>query len=122
MRPNRKLLAAINGVCALAILGSLVAYAATGAYAFTRFRDKELEQANAQNELSGMFADTSDDQAEKKRVESVNAIGLMPSGPGLASVSVATIAAPAFVVMVASWWWGRNKLTKTHAPDTPENA
>jgi len=96
-------------IAALAALAaaSIIAYLATGMYPFTRFEDPELAETNESQELSNLFGETgvTDDQPE--RVESVNAIGLLPSGPGLASISVATVTGPAAVGIAAVWWLGR---------------
>ena len=84
------------------ILGSVVAFFATGMHPYTRFRDKEIESANAETGLSDLFG-----EAPPEAVESRNAIGFLPSGPGRASASVVTISAPAFVVIGVVWWLGR---------------
>jgi len=92
---------------ALLIVGSLIAFFATGMYPYTRFRDKEIEQANAESGLSDLFAETSDEPSQPPRVESVNAIGFLPSGPGLASISVVTLSGPAVVAIVGVMWLSR---------------
>ena len=98
----------IMALCTIAAVGSVVAYVATGAYPYTRFRDKELERVNSQTDLSDLFSEADPGQtAPPKSVESVNAIGLLPSGPGLAFFSVATIAGPAIGVMGVLSWLGR---------------
>lgn len=102
----------IIGICGLAIVGSFVAFAATGMYPYTRFRDAEIEEANAQEDLADLFADSQDEPAEQKKIESVNAIGFLPSGPGKASVSVVTISAPALIAMVGVIWWSRRTQAK----------
>ncbi len=103
------------GVCLLAILGSLIAYAATGMHAYTRFRDKQIEATNAETGLSDLFADAAEQTDEPEAVESVNAIGLLPSGPGAASISVVSISGPAVVVIGLVWWLGKRK--KTGSPE-----
>ncbi len=108
-------------VCLVAIFGSLVAFVATGMRPYTRFRDEAIEQANAETDLSDLFSDTSDEAAEDAGVvESVNAIGLLPSGPGLASLSVATLSGPALVALGFLWWRGRRARAKVSA--TSESA
>jgi len=102
------------------IVGSLVAFFATGMYPFTRFRDTEIEQANAESGPSDLFAETTESAAETPEVESVNAIGFLPSGPGLASISVVTLAAPAIVAIVGVLWWSRRK--SLAGPATSESA
>jgi len=97
----------VVGVCVLAIVGSLVAFFATGMYPYTRFRDKEIEEANAQSELSDLFAAEGAESEPVEQIESVNAIGLLPSGPGLASLSVVTVSVPALGVIGLTWWLGR---------------
>ncbi len=107
----------IVGVCLLAVAGSLIAYAATGMHAYTRFRDAEIEATNAETGLADLFADAGDGAEEPGAVESVNAIGLLPSGPGAASISVVTITGPAVAAIGFVWWSGRRK--KTGSPDGP---
>jgi hypothetical protein len=92
-------------LCVVAILGSLVAFLATGMHPYTRFRDQEIEAANAETGLSDLFADSG--EAPPEAVESKNAIGFLPSGPGLSSISVVSISGPAVVVIGAVWWLGR---------------
>lgn len=100
---------AVIGVSVVVILGSLGAFLATGMYPYTRFRDHEIEQANAESDLSDLFAETSEESAEAPRVESVNAIGFLPSGPGLASISVVTLSGPAALAIGVVTWLGRKK-------------
>lgn len=83
-----------------AIAGSLLAFFATGMHPYTRFRDRDLEQANAESSLSDLFNDAGAEVAPTPRVESANAIGFLPSGPGLASLSVVTVSGPALVAML----------------------
>lgn len=96
-------------VSVVVILGSLISFLATGMYPYTRFRDSEIEQANAESGLADLFAETTESPAETPKVESVNAIGFLPSGPGLASVSVVTLSGPAVVAIAGVFWWGRRK-------------
>jgi len=96
-------------VASLVIVGSLIAFLATGMYPYTRFRDKEIEQANAESDLSDLFSDTSETPQESPKIESVNAIGFLPSGPGLASLSVVTLSGPAVVAIVGVLWWSRRR-------------
>ena len=101
-----------NGVLlgsALLIVGSLIGFFATGMYPYTRFRDTEIEQANAESGLSDLFAETTEAPSETPRVESVNAIGFLPSGPGLSSISVMTLSGPSVVAIVGVLWWSRRK-------------
>jgi len=119
---NTKVRNAIVIGSALVIVGSLVAFVATGMYPYTRFRDTEIEQANAQSGLSDLFADTTEKPAETPRVESVNAIGFLPSGPGLASLSVVTLSGPAAVAIVGVLWWDRRKSKAQHEHPEPETA
>lgn len=103
-------------LCTIAAAGSVVAYVATGAYPYTRFRDKELERVNSQTDLSDLFSAAGPSEARPpKAVESVNAIGLLPSGPGLAFFSVATIAGPAIGVMGVLSWLERRRGRRAHA-------
>lgn len=106
----------ILGICVLAVVGSVIAFAATGMYPYTRFRDAEIEAANAETDLSDLFADA-DEQGTHAAVESVNAIGLLPSGPGAASISVVTISGPAIVAIGLALWFGRRKASGTTDAD-----
>ena len=106
---NTKVRNAILLGSALLIAGSLVAFFATGMYPYTRFRDTEIEQANAESGLSDLFAETTESPAGTPKIESVNAIGLLPSGPGLASISVMTLSGPAVVAIAGVLWWSRRK-------------
>lgn len=98
----------ILGISLLAIVGSGVAFVATGMYPYTRFRDSEIEAANAETDLADLFADT-EEQDAPAAVESVNAIGFLPSGPGAASISVVTVTGPAVVAIGLALWFGRRK-------------
>ena len=106
----------IYSLCALAIAGAAVAWLATGSYWYTRFKDAELGSSNEQTGLADAFAETGEDEPLAK-IENVNAIGLLPSGPGRASLSVATVSAPAVLVAGGVWWLGRRK-EKSGAPHT----
>lgn len=109
----------IFGVCVLAIAASLVSFLATGMHPYTRFRDEEIEAANAETDLSDLFAETSTQAEPTPEVESVNAIGLLPSGPGAASISVTTISGPAVVIIGLAWWLGRRTARKADHADEP---
>lgn len=102
----------ILGTCGLVVIGSLVASLATGAKPYTRFRDHEVEQANSETDLSDLFAESGVVDEPPKAIESVNAIGFLPSGPGRASISVLTLSAPALGVMFFTLWLGRKNTTK----------
>lgn len=106
---NTKVRNAILLGSALLIVGSLIAFFATGMYPYTRFRDKEIETANAESGLSDLFAETTDAPAETRKVDSVNAIGFLPSGPGPASISVVTLSVPAVVAIAGVLWWSRRQ-------------
>lgn len=96
----------IIAVLAALAAASVIAYLATGMYPFTRFEDPELAQTNESSEISDLFGETGATDNAPEQVESVNAIGLMPSGPGRASISVATVAGPAAAGIVLVWWLG----------------
>lgn len=113
---NKPLSRVIVGVCLLAIAGSLVAFIATGMHPYTRFRDKQIEATNSETGLSDLFAETAEQNVEPEAVESVNAIGLLPSGPGAASISVMTISGPAVVVIGLVWWFGRRRKNTAGQP------
>ena len=86
--------------CAAAGGASLVAFGATGMYPYTRFKSEETAAMNAETSLAAMFDDTGLDAGDGQieQIDNVTAIGLLPSGPGLASISVATIMGPALFV------------------------
>ncbi len=109
--PTRKIIFLASG---LAIAGSFIAFAATGMHPYTRFRDKDIEAVNAESDLSDLFAETGS-QPPPEQVESVNAIGFLPSGPGLASLSVVTVSGPALLVMGILFWHTRRTSRKVDA-------
>lgn len=123
---NARIRTTIFALCTAAAVGSLAAFAATGAHPYTRFRDKEVEKTNSQTDLSDLFAQSGTPQSPPpKAVESVNAIGLLPSGPGMASISVATIVGPAIGLAGLTWWLGRRPCAKCAAgscQNTPPTA
>ncbi len=102
---------ALIGVCGLVIAGSLVAFAATGMYPYTRFYDPELAKVNAEHGLNDLLADTgiADEHGPLDKVDNVTAFGFLPSGPGKASMSVVTTAGPAAVAAVVVFFWSRRK-------------
>ena len=89
------------------IIGSLIAWAATGMRGYTRFRDAEVEKTNQQSELGDLFAETGSETLPE--VESTNSIGLLPSGPGRAGLSVATLGGAGVVLLGATFWIDRRK-------------
>lgn len=93
----------------LLIVGSLVAFVATGMYPYTRFRDAQIEKANEQTDLADLFGETDDGAAAPPPVESVNAIGFLPSGPGKASLSVVTLSGPGVLAIAGAWWFSRRR-------------
>ena len=101
----------IIGLFSIAIVGSLIAYAATGAYPYSHSRDPEIEQANTQSGLSDLFGNADPaDAPPPQAVKSVNAIGLFPSGPsGIESISVASISGPSLAVIVFMLWLGHRE-------------
>ena len=107
MRPRTIVFA----IAAVAVLVSVGAWAATGAKPFTRFENKENTEVNAQNELGDLFADTEPegDQVELGKIDSGFAFGLLPAGPGKASLSVAAVAGVAVFVSAAAWFFDRKK-------------
>lgn len=108
----------IMAVGALLIVGSLGAYLATGMYPYTRFRDAEIEKANEQTDLADLFGETDDQASESPVVESVNAIGLLPSGPGMASLSVATLSVPGVLAIGGAWWFSRRRALRGKVAET----
>lgn len=90
------------------IVGAFAVFLATGMYPYTRFHDESLAKANAETGLSDLLAGVgAGDTPPPAAVDNVNALGLLPSGPGAASLSVATLAGPALFVMVGAWVWER---------------
>lgn len=115
---NARMRHVIIGLCCLAIAGSIVAWAATGAHAYSRSRDTEIEAANASSDLSDLFGEATPNAAPPpEQVESVNAVGLVPSGPGRESISVLTISAPALVIIAVMLWL--DKRTNKHKGTNP---
>jgi len=109
MRPKTKVFLIV--LCGLLILGPVVAWLATGTKGYTRFRDAAVEQTNQQSELGDLFAEAGAKTLQE--VESVNAIGLLPSGPGLASLSVATVGGAGIVGLGVVLWVDRRKRKKS---------
>jgi len=109
MRPKSKVI--LIALCGLFILGPVVAWLATGTKGYTRFRDAAVEQTNQQSELGDLFAEAGAKTLQE--VESVNAIGLLPSGPGLASLSVATVGGAGIVGLGVVLWVDRRKRKKS---------
>lgn len=113
----------VVAVCGVVVIATLIAFASTGARAYTRFRSPEIEEANSQTDLSDLFAQTGAPQEQPPNaVESVNAVGFLPSGPGLASISVVTLAGPAVGLMLVMWWLGRRKRLERDSVDDGEFA
>lgn len=105
---NARLRSTVIMMCGAAMATAAFAYALTGFHAFTRWRDPEIEQANAQTHLTDLFAESGGEEASPPpSVQSVNAIGLLPSGPGWSSLSLVTIAGPALVLMGLAWRLGK---------------
>lgn len=98
-------------LCATVVAGSLMAFFATGSYAYTRFRDAEIETTNAETDLADLFAETGAETRTLPEVESVNAIGFLPSGTGREAVSVVTFSLPAVIVAAVVWRIGRRRHT-----------
>lgn len=116
----------IYAVCALAVIGSTIAWLATGGYWYTRFKDRDIEASESQSGLSDVFAETGQDDTPLEKIENVNAIGLLPSGPGRATLSVAAISGPAILLAAGVWWFGRRSDDDASsggtAPDAAEQA
>ncbi len=101
-------------ICAAASAASVAAFAATGMHGYTRFKSDETAAVNAETSLSDMFGDTGldDEQGAMEQVENVTAIGLLPSGPGMESISVASITGPALFVAGAVFFVTRRKAAR----------
>ncbi len=108
MRPKTKAILIV--LCGLLIVGPVIAWLATGSRGYTRFRDAAVEETNQQSELGDLFAEAGAKSLEE--VESVNAIGLLPSGPGMASLSVATVGGAGVVGLALVLWIDRRKRKK----------
>ena len=106
----------IYALCTLAVIGSIIAWLSTGGYWYTRFKDPEIQSAESRSGLSDVFAETGQEDAPLEQIENVNAIGLLPSGPGRATLSVAAISGPAILVAAGAWWVGRRG-AKAMPPD-----
>lgn len=105
--------------CSAMVAGSLMAYFATGSYAFTRFEDPEITTTNESTDLADLFNDSGAELEPLEEVESINAIGLLPSGPGKAAISVATLSGPAVVIAALTGWFGRKRNTQQPAESAP---
>lgn len=108
MHPKTKAILIV--LCGLLIVGPVIAWLATGSRGYTRFRDAAVEETNQQSELGDLFAEAGAKSLEE--VESVNAIGLLPSGPGMASLSVATVGGAGVVGLALVLWIDRRKRKK----------
>lgn len=108
MHPRTKTLLIV--LCGCFIVGPVIAWLATGTRGYTRFRDAAVEQTNQESGLGDLFAEAGAEPLQQ--VESVNAIGLLPSGPGLASLSVATIGGAGVVGLGFVLWIDRRKRKK----------
>ena len=101
-------------VCDLAILASVILWFTTGTHVLTRFPSETL--AEAQGEAAGgglddLFADSgiNDDHGELEGVENEFRMGLLPSGPGKDSLSVASVTGVGLAASAAAWWFTRRK-------------
>lgn len=111
----------VLALCGVVTVGSLIAYAATGAKAFSRSPDPELAQTNTTSDLEDLFADEADmDVPDTPRVQSEFAFGLLPGGPK-DPLSVATFVGPAIVVAAGAFYLeSRSRKASTNSsPDTP---
>lgn len=108
---------AVAGLFLVLILGSVIGWLLTGARGYTRFRDSEVESTNRQSELGDLFAEAGAEPLPQ--VESSNAIGLLPSGPGLASISVLTVGGTGAVGLVAVIWYDRRLRKRSLSNDEP---
>jgi hypothetical protein len=108
----------VYGACGLAIVASLAVFTATGAKPYSRHEDEALSAMNEQSGLGDLFADAGDASGadEAAIVPSVYAFGLLPSGPGIDSLSVATISGPAFAVAAGLFWLRRRKNKQEKIP------
>jgi len=113
-------------ISALLVLGSLVAYVATGAKAFTRFPSEELEAQQHQQDAGGedldaLFEETGVDEGhgELEDVESEFTFGLLPGGPGAASISVASFAGIAVALSAGVYLLERRSRARNRAQESP---
>lgn len=102
---------AIYILSAVAIVGAAIAWLATGARPFTRFQDEQNAEVIAESSLDDLFADTglNETQGEVGKIENVFAFGLLPSGPGRDTMSVAAVAGPALTISALAWYIRRRK-------------
>lgn len=114
----------VLGACGFAAALSVVTYSATGFAAFTRFPDPAVIETSQTDDLSSLFADTglNDEAGEVGAVESRFALGLLPSGPGRASLSVATVVFGAGAVSLGTVLLGRRGKLSASSPSTDGRA
>lgn len=105
------------------IVGAFAGFLATGMYPYTRFRDESLAKTNAETGLSDLLAGVgAGDAPPPAAVDNVNALGLLPSGPGAASLSVATLVGPAVLAMFGAWVWERRGRRQGASAPSAEHA
>jgi len=114
----RRAFTIIVGAATALTASAVIVNLATGAKMFTRFEDSAIIESNQQSSLGDLFGETGLDEhhGELKSVESGFALGWLPSGPGLASASVTTIAAPAAAIAIGAWWLQRRTRRRADAP------
>jgi len=88
--PNR-LKAAILVTCAIILVASVAAWAATGARMHTRYGPRMIVADGPTGRLIIPGGASGDDIADSPQ------IGLLPDGPGLSAISVAVIGGPALL-------------------------
>jgi len=101
-------------ISVIALAGSVVAWLATGTMPFTRFESQENAEVLAENDLDDLFADTglNDEQGEVGKIENRFTFGLLPSGPGKDTLSVAAISGPAAGISLGAFLLGRKNAKK----------
>jgi len=97
-----------------AILASVVLWFTTGTHVLTRFPSETIAQAQGEPEEGGLddlFADSgiNDDHGELESVDNEFRLGLLPSGPGRDSLSVASVTGVGLAASAAAWWFTRKK-------------
>jgi len=94
--------------------GAVLGWGITGFEGYTKYPSEEVAQSGASGEMDDLFAETgiNEELGETEQLENKFALGLLPSGPGRDSLSVAVIAALSAGIIVAAFlldWRMRKK-------------
>jgi len=109
----KKLRVVVWGLSVALTVGAVVAWAATGARAWTRYPSENIEsvQSGSEEGLGDLFAETGleDESGALEEIDNAYRFGLLPSGPGRGAVSVAGVAGVCALASGVVWWVGRRK-------------